>query len=157
LGGYFQALSEEGFASESQIRQLGRLAPSERIVEKLGVNTGRPLLYFERLVYANGEPLCFVKAYFDVDEHISFTRQQLEEETAIVLLERDHGITIAWAERAIEAALATGRATSLLGVEDGAPMLSITMVMHDEQDRPIGLAESLYRGDRYRYEHKLGR
>jgi GntR family transcriptional regulator len=155
LGGFFDALSREGFLAESHILQIGRLVPSERIVEELCVTSDRPLLYFERLVYADGEPLCFVKAYFDVDERIVFTRQQLEEESAIVLLEREHGITLAWAERTIGAALATGRATSLLEVEDGVPMLSISMCMHDVHDKPIGLAESLYRGDRYQYKHRL--
>jgi GntR family transcriptional regulator len=155
LGGFFDALRDQGFEPESQILQLGRLTPSGRVSKWLCVNPDQPLLYIKRLIYADGEALVLVDAHFDVPDGIPFSREELEKESAILLLEKKCGISLVRAERTIEATLASDEAASLLQTESGAPMLQVWLCMYDVENQPVGLSQSLYRGDRYKHKDML--
>jgi GntR family transcriptional regulator len=155
LGGFFDALRGQGFEPESRVLELGRLMASGRVKRDLCVDSDRPLFFLRRLIYANGEALVLVVAHFDVPEHVTFTRAELEADSAIVLLEQRYGIALVHAERTIEATLASDEAASLLQTKPGAPMLLVRLCMFDASDRPIGLSESLYRGDRYKHKDLL--
>ncbi len=155
LGGFFDALRDQGFEPESQILQLGRLMGSGRISKRLCVSSDQPLLFIKRLIYADGEALVLVNAHFNVPDGILFSREELESESAIPLLEKKCGISLVRAERTIEATLASDEAAGLLQTEPGAPMLLVTLCMYDVEGQPVGLSESLYRGDRYKHKDML--
>jgi GntR family transcriptional regulator len=155
LGGFFDALREQGFEPESQILQLGRLTPSGRVSKRLCVNPDQPLLYIKRLIYADGEALVLVQAHFHVPDGLPLSREELERESAIILLEQKCGVSLVRAERTIEATLASDEAASLLQTEPGSPMLLVRLCMYDVENQPVGFSESLYRGDRYKHKDML--
>ncbi len=155
LGGFLDELRQQGFATESRILELGRLTASGHVLKVLCVDADQPLLFLRRLIYADGEALALIAAYFAIPEHIAFTRAELEAESSIVLLERRFGIALVRGERTIEATWASDEAAGILQTEPGAPMLLVRLCMFDANDRPVGFSESLYRGDRYKYQDTL--
>jgi GntR family transcriptional regulator len=157
LGGFRESLSAQGFKVEWQIHQYGvRPAPSS-VARELGVDEGQPLLYFQRLVYADGEPIMLATVYINAGGGTTFTREELDSDSIYLLLERKYGIVVHRADRTIEATIALEDEAQLLHVEPNTPMLLIRFVTYGHQGQPVAVVKALYRGDRYKYYHSITR
>jgi len=157
LGGFSDNLSAQGFEVEWQILQYGmRPAPSS-VARKLGVDESQPLLYFQRLVYADCEPIMLATVYVNVGEGITFTREELDSDSIYLLLERKYGIVVHRADRTIEATLALEEEAQLLHIKPNTPMLLVRFVAYGQQGQRVAFVKALYRGDRYKYYHTITR
>jgi GntR family transcriptional regulator len=85
-------------------------------------------------------------------EDVDFSTASLYE-----TLERRWKIVPSRADYSIEAARADDREASLLEVEQGSPLLVARETMYDQYGVPTDLAETAYRGDRYRFHTTLSR
>jgi len=61
------------------------------------------------------------------------------------------------ADQQIEATNARARDAALLDVPRGSALLSIERTSYDPEDHPVEAVNSLYRGDRYRFNAQLQR
>jgi GntR family transcriptional regulator len=133
-----------------------RPAPSS-VTRKLGVDEGQPLLYFRRLVYADGEPIMLATVYVNVGEGITFTCEELDSDSIYPLLERKYNIVVCRADRTIEATIVLEDEAKLLRVKPNTPMLLIRFVIYGHQGQQVAFVKALYRGDRYKYYHTITR
>ena len=68
-----------------------------------------------------------------------------------------YDVHLAEAEETIETVLATPDDASLLGVDVGLPLLLLSRHAFDTSGEPVEWAQSLYRGDRYKFVTRLRR
>ena len=61
------------------------------------------------------------------------------------------------ATQTISARLADAQIARHLQVDVGSPLLAVTRLVHDTQERPVQWLLGLYRPDRYQYEMQLSR
>jgi GntR family transcriptional regulator len=66
-------------------------------------------------------------------------------------------VHLAEAEETIETVLATPDDAQLLGVDVGLPLLLLSRHAFDLDGEPVEWAQSLYRGDRYKFITRLRR
>ena len=61
------------------------------------------------------------------------------------------------AEQTITAALADSQVAPALDIEIGSPLLAVSRVVRDQDDRPVEYVKALYRPDRYQHRMSLTR
>ena len=151
LGGFGDELVAQGFKVEWQILQHEMQPASHHIAQKLRIHEGQPFLRFQRLTYADGEPITLVTVYLVIGEGMTLTREELNGDSMYPLLERKYGIALHHGDRTIEATLALEDEARLLHVKANAPMLLIETIVYDERSQPVAFEKVLCRGDRYKY------
>lgn len=148
-----------GFSAE--MRLLGLKATTKVLAKATGPATAQvaaslqvapqsPVLMLHRLRMANGEPIAIEQVWIPVSrfsgiEKIDFARTSLYE-----TLKEVFGVTIGSADETIEARGATKDEATLLSIAVKSSLLVVSRTLLDADGRPVELAHSLYRGDRYR-------
>ncbi len=148
-----------GFSAE--MRQLG-LKPSSRILKKermlatpeiavrLGIQANAATFYLQRLRLADGVPVALEEVWLPQEqfpgiEKVDFVRCSLYE----TLRER-YEVRVGSADEIIEAQPASRRESELLKIAPRSSLLVIARILLSVEGKPVEVAHSLYRGDRYR-------
>lgn len=161
-----QLISLTGFTEDMQSREQrpgARVLDAEmwhadvETAERLRIKLGQPVYRLRRLRLSDTEPLaiedvcvCFIgcERLLERDfEHDSLYR---------ILIERFDIPPVA-AEQEIEAGLADSDEASLLEIAPGSPVLRTRRVTTTRRGHPIEFAQSVYRGDKYRFYTRLTR
>jgi GntR family transcriptional regulator len=145
------SLVAQGFKVGWQILRYGLRPAPHRVAQKLHVDEGQPLLYFQRLIYADDEPIVLAEVYVNVGEGMTLTREEINSDSAYPLLERKYGVVLSHADRTIEATMALEDEARLLQTKPNTPVLLVESIVYDRQDQPIVFVKALCRGDRYKY------
>lgn len=130
-------------------RSSGAVTPEESLT--LGLSPGAQVYRFNRIRYADGEPMAL--------EHSTIAGFCLPSELAVgeSLYEAldQHSARPARALQRLRAVLFIGERAKLLGVEDGAPGLFIERRGFLKDGRPVEVTQSYYRGDAYDFVAEL--
>jgi GntR family transcriptional regulator len=157
LGGFIDDLIAQGFQVRSEILDHSFTSAPLAVAEALDIAADHPVLYFEKLVYADGEPIALALCYFNIREHADLSLNDLNLSSIYPLLEQRYGIVLRRADKTIEATAAREREAHLMRTEPGAPMLLATLLIYDDSGKPSALVKALYRGDRYKYYSSISR
>jgi GntR family transcriptional regulator len=88
---------------------------------------------------------------------VRLTERDLYKYPLLRLLEERLGVKFGHAEQTIEARLANEDVAKALEIGFGDPVLFVERLMFGEDDRPLEVVRSYYRGDAYRYHMRLER
>ncbi len=148
------------FSEESRLRGM---TPGSRVLKAtlaladamttrwLQISPGTEIVVLSRIRLANAKPLAIETAHLDhrlcpgILDHHDFACESLYE-----VLRQEYGWVMVWADQIIEARQAVHEECQLLEMDRQIPVLSLTRVTYDKQDRPIEFVNSVYRGDQYR-------
>ena len=126
---------------------------SDAVAATLGIAAGTPVYAFERLRYADAEPLALMRNH--VPEHLlQLTAADLEAQ-GLYNLFRANGIGMRIAKQAIGARAATAAEARALGERKGAPLLVMERSAYDEQGRAVEHGLHVYRASRYSFDLTL--
>jgi len=124
---------------------------SKEVAEKLAIGLGNPVIYIERLRFADDEPLALNISVLPHHFVPGIESQDLERNSLYEVLERHYGLILVRAEQTLEPTLAAPETASLLGVKTGAPLLLVEGIVYLKNDSPIEWLRIWYRGDRYKF------
>jgi GntR family transcriptional regulator len=88
-------------------------------------------------------------SYLPADDYGRITRTQLERGSLFVLLERDYGTKIAYADEDVDSTVADPKTAALLRVPGGAPLLRIRQTIFSTEGKAMLYVLGLYRSDRH--------
>jgi GntR family transcriptional regulator len=121
----------------------------------LELPAGAPVQRIERVRWVGLEPLAHETARLPAEFAVS--TPELAEHGSLYRALRDHrGITIAGADDEVETALASPEEAALLGTEVGQPLLVVHRTAWDERGRIVEWTRSVFRGDRFRFQARVG-
>lgn len=129
-------------------------APAD-IAGKLGVDPDSDLLAVRRLRGADGAPVAVLENFLPAD-FSDIGVAELQRHGLYQIL-RSRGVAIAIARQTIGARRATTDEADLLGIPDGAPVLTMTRIAFDHAGRAVEFGDHCYRPDRYSFETTLVR
>jgi GntR family transcriptional regulator len=121
-----------------------RLGPGERTQRSVRV----------RLI--DGAPFSYLTTHVPERIGLTYSEADLAATPLLTLLERS-GTVVAQASQTIGATLAGPEVAEALGVEIGAPLLSMTRVVSDRSGGGVEHLHALYRPDRYSFQMDLVR
>lgn len=136
-----------GAATEVQHLAADVISAPPEVSEKLKLNGDKRALRANQLRLSGGKPLAVIVAY--VPESVAVQLDQTTENEPMLVRLIEAGVPVARADQEITATLADPAIASPLGVEVGAPLLKLTRLVFDHDDKPVEWLTSYYRGDRY--------
>src|SRR5712691_6580724 len=127
-------------------------APDALALE-LGIPDGTDVYVFERLRYADAEPLALMRNHVPADL-LNLTAEDLEVQGLYNLL-RANGINLRIAKQSIGARAATPAEARALRETKRAPLLTMVRAAYDDQGRAVEHGSHLYRASRYSFDLTL--
>lgn len=153
LTSLYDDLAKTGRAPATTVTSFRTEAADEELAATLGIAAGTPVYVFERLRYADAEPLALMRNH--VPGHLlRLTAADLETQ-GLYNLFRANGVTMRIARQAIGARAATPAEARALGEKRGAPLLTMERSAYDEQGRAVEHGHHLYRASRYSFDLTL--
>ncbi|MCJ1959920.1 GntR family transcriptional regulator [Novosphingobium mangrovi (ex Hu et al. 2023)] len=144
----YGSLLAMGEGSEIKVLTVEKVPAPARAAASLQVDPGTPVVRIVRVRAVDGVNIGFIVSYVPEDLEPYVTREGLEKAPILKLLE-PVGVHLRHAEQIINAVLAFGEMLDAMGVELNSPILRITRVSYDADDRPFMLTYAHYRADRF--------
>jgi GntR family transcriptional regulator len=149
-------LQASGDSSDLQLITSKRILPPNDIAALLNLPNDAIVEKLIRIRQIDGQPVAHLTSFIPQDLSGKICRRRLREFPILVLLE-EAGVKVTKARQAISARLADVPVACALAVPVGSPLLAISRVAYDENDRPVQVLKGLYRPDHYDYRIELSR
>lgn len=156
MEGLVENLLEMGLETKVALLEFDYVTPGEEVRRLLGLNPGERVQRAVRVRRHDGVPFSYLTTHVPEAIGSAYGRQDLAAKPLLSLLERS-GVVVASADQTLSARLADPMVATHLGIEVGAPLLSLTRIVYDPNRRPVEHIHALYRPDRYQYRMSLSR
>ena len=153
LSSLYDDLAKSGQEPRTEIRAFQVKPAPDHVAAALGIPEGAEVTWFERLRYADGEPLAIMHNAVPVD--VLSVRQEDLEQRGLYELLRAAGRVPRMANQVVGARTATAAEARLLDESRGAPLLTMTRTAWDEGGRAVEYGSHIYRASRYSFELTL--
>lgn len=157
LQSFDEELRQKGLMPSTEVISLKNGVIFTRAAERLGLKPEEPLLYLERLRFANGEPVVYLETYLPAASFQLLAEVDFEQESLYGAMRSRYGVEVVRAHREIEAVAATTREAGLLGLPRGGAVCLVKSVAYDTQEKPVEYSVARYRGDRTKFSVELYR
>lgn len=152
LGGLISYLADQGLDPSSIVSDARRGLPPKEVGATLELDPEEAVLMFTRRVLAQGVPLSYAHIYLRSPEGFFPTADELEKAgSAIALLERAGGPSVARAEHHVWAAGATTEESEALAIGLGDPVLVAESLMVTRDGSPLAWRRIVDRSDGIRH------
>jgi GntR family transcriptional regulator len=157
LQGLAESMTQMGYEVVNRLTSVKHVPASLRVAERLQLEEGAPVTEIKRVRLVNREPISLEITY--VPEHLGLRLEKADLITRdiFLILENDCGIALGHADLAIDAILADADLTRALQVEEGAPIMRIERLTHDDAGIPLDFEYLYYRGDAFQYRLRSDR
>jgi GntR family transcriptional regulator len=151
LVSYTEDMRHHGLRPETRILDIGYVTADERFARLLAIRPGGRALRIHRLRLADGEPMSIDTSLLPARRFPGLRKELPRHRSLYETLATAYDVHLGEAEETIETVLATPDDAGLLGVDVGLPLLLLSRHAFDTAGEPVEWAESLYRGDRYKF------
>lgn len=150
---YFIGFTEEmrlrGYEPKTLIIGKGVAEANADVAECLSIPAGSLVVWYERLRFADEEPICYETSYFSEERFPDFPFPENEYISSYYIFENHYGVQVVRAEQAFHAVKATPKQSKMLKIPSEAPVLFLVSTEFDGEDSPVQFTVGAYRGDRY--------
>lgn len=153
LTSLYDDLASGGRDPSTRVVSFRTEAAPEDVAARLGIPAGTQVHIFERLRYADAEPLALMRNHVPA-ALLSLTAADLEGQGLYNLL-RTNGITPRIAKQEIGARAATAGEARALDERRGAPVLTMERSAYDDHGRAVEHGNHIYRASRYSFNLTL--
>jgi GntR family transcriptional regulator len=150
LTSFSQEARQRGLAAHSDILSAQIIAADDDIAAQLRLVPGESVIILARLRLVGEMPLAIEISHLAAAHFPDLlTRYDFRSESLYRVLTQDYGCHFAWAEQTIVARGATPDERKWLRIKAYMPVLAMTRLTYDAEDRPIEFVRSVYRSDQY--------
>jgi DNA-binding GntR family transcriptional regulator len=150
LTSLYDDLALSGKDPRTSVRSLKTVPAADAVAHTLGIDEGSPVVAFERLRYADDEPLALMHNWIPVG--LVELSAELLERTGLYQLMRASGLRLHLASQAIGARASTPTEARLLAAPKGEPLLTMRRTTYDDMGHPLELGDHIYRASLYSFE-----
>lgn len=149
--GFKDSLSIHGHTSRHDIIQASFLDADEDIAEKLMVPLGTKVVYIERLVWEDDEPIAVDKIYIEDARFPDFITTLSKDRSFYQVMDECYHIRPKHSVLEINGKAAQSHSADILKCNVGDPLFSIHKISYDQDDKPIHYSLTTVRCDRVTY------
>jgi GntR family transcriptional regulator len=149
LMSYTEQMASRGLSARSKIIRISSVDSEAEIAARLSLPPTNPLTVVERVRQAADEPFALETCYLSAIEFPDLAGAALERGSLFATLERDYGVTLAYADEEIDATDADQRTAELLSIARNSPMLRIRQLIYSTKGTPTIYVVGLYRSGRH--------
>jgi GntR family transcriptional regulator len=156
LTGLLENIVSMGLRTSVKVIDCQVMPASDAVARQLELGGGHPVQKAVRVRSTREGPLSHITTHVPAELASRFGRRELSKKPILVLLE-ESGVVIGRAVQTLTARLADATVAPLLEVAVGSPLLAVSRLIRDADERPVQWLQGLYRPDRYHYEMQLSR
>lgn len=149
LMSYTEQMASRGLAARSKIVLMSSEEHDPEISARLSLPSGSQLSVVQRVRQAGEEPFALETCYLSASEFPQLAGPALERGSLFSTLEREYGLTLAYADEEIDATDADQRTAELLSIPRGTSMLRIRQLIYSTKGVPAIYVVGLYRSGRH--------
>lgn len=153
LSSLYNDLREAGVAPKTRVLSLEILTADDNVREKLALPPGEEVHHLRRLRSIDGQPLGLMENY--LPRSVGTLTPEALEQDGLYNVMRRQGTDFHMAHQTVGAAVATDVQADLLGIEAGAPLVTMQRIAVNGAGIAIEFGNHLYRADLYSYETTL--
>jgi DNA-binding GntR family transcriptional regulator len=151
LSSLYDDLAEQGRRPATQLLVHRREPAGAAVAEALDVDVGTEVVHLERVRAAGALRLAVLRNWLTVEAAGDLTTEQLESNGLYALI-RARGFRPRYAVQRVGACAASATDADLLGIDVGAPLVTMRRVMQDDTGRVVELGEHAYDAAHYSVE-----
>ncbi len=149
-------LQQLGIKEKTRIIKKGVEEAKDRVVKKLILGPGGKVVAIRRLRTGNDVPFIYEESYLPYATFKDILDMDLTG-SMYQLIDESFKITLARSDQTIRAVNLKGRIAAYLKVPVNTAAFFMESVTYNENNIPVELLHSYYRGDKYVFEVELGR
>ena len=154
LADVFANLREMGRQTSVRLLAFAYVTPPDAIAAALNLPTGARTQRSERVRLMDGGPFSHLTTHVPEAIGVTYSETELATNALLGLLERG-GMVAGRATQTMTATLAGPEVAAALALDIGAPLISLTRVVHDRDGRGVEHLHALYRPDRFSFQMEL--
>jgi GntR family transcriptional regulator len=144
-------LTQQGMEPGWQVLSAGWVSATAEVADRLGVKAGSRVYQLQRLRMANEEPIGYHITHVIPALGEAIDENRLDQGGSLDYLHGPGQLEESYANRTIEAILASDETAKLLDIVKGSPILLIRRQVFNADGVPVEDMRAMYRGDRFQY------
>lgn len=144
-------LTQQGMEPGWQVLSAGWVSATAEVADRLGVKAGSRVYQLQRLRMANDEPIGYHITHVIPALGEAIDENRLDQGGSLDYLHGPGQLEESYANRTIEAILASDETAKLLDIVKGSPILLIRRQVFNADGVPVEDMRAMYRGDRFQY------
>jgi GntR family transcriptional regulator len=157
LTGFVEDMQALGLTASARVVGVENIPAPARVAAALRVPAGGEVTKVTRIRLAEEVPVSFEYSFLPLELGRRVAEENLEVSPIFSLFEDKYGIQLGEAQYRMEATRASRAIADALGINRGAPVLSIERTTYSASADPVDFEQMFYRGDRIRYTMRLKR
>jgi GntR family transcriptional regulator len=149
LTSYTEQMASRGLSVRSKVLYAGVVTGEHEIAARLSLPTESSLVKVQRVRHAADEPFALETCYLAAEQFRGLVDRGLEHGSLFLMLERDYGVELAYADEEIDATVADVRTAKLLAVPRGTSLLRIRQLIHTTKGQAAIYVLGLYLSGRH--------
>lgn len=146
LSSYTEEMLRRGMKPDSRTILVRVEQAGQGVARALELQVGEPVIHWQRLRFADGEPMCLEDAFLSEALFPGFLETPLPASLYAEMKKRD--LMPTRGEDSVEAGIARSDEAELLTIEEGAPVLRIARRAFAD-NQAVEVSRSTYRADRF--------
>lgn len=155
--GFNDSLSSHGHASRHKVLEIKNIRSDARLSKALDLREGSPVIYVERLIWADRKPIGLDTIYVSEAAFPDFIQKAASEKPLYHILKEDYGLEIAEATLEINGILADSSKAALLECLVGDPLFYVEKTAYTSSGTPIHFSSTFIRCDSVTYVVRTNR
>lgn len=149
--GFHEDMQRRGLAPDARLLEAKVVAAPPRAARGLEVPVGSKVLFYRRVLLANGEPLVYDRKYLRYAKGKPILENDLAYLPLPEAVAQHSDVAPVSSRLSIQATVVREEEASLLQVPAGTPAFYIEQVICAADGRPVGYGWYIYRGDKYQF------
>ncbi len=147
--------TKKGMQVSWQVIEASEVSASDKVAEWLQIEPGTKVFCLKRLRFANDVAIGHTDSYVTA-EYIGQIDLSLAKTAGTMFYLSRIDLTNCTAEHFLESLPADREDAHILGIERGAPVMVVSRVLRNTEDRQFEFFRGVYRGDQFRYHiHRM--
>ena len=154
--GFTEMARRHGLTPTSRLLRFDRGTADSGLADRLGLDSGAPVFFIERLRFADAVPMCHELTVVPVAVCPTLFRRNLAADSLYRILVEDQGHVLSGYAEEVEAGAAGRTMARLFRIAAADPVLIARRVVYGRQGKPVEWTLGTYRADRYRATYRGG-
>jgi GntR family transcriptional regulator len=142
LGPFSEDIGRGDTTIDTRIHVQQVAEPPEQVSDRLGVKPRQKVIRLLRVRVVDGRPAAIQDSWIPYGLAPALAQEELLGGSLYRTLADRFGIRLTWAEQEVSAAAADAEQASLLQVQPGTPLITITRLTHSDGTGPVEFARS---------------
>ncbi|MFZ5822910.1 MAG: GntR family transcriptional regulator [Bacillota bacterium] len=155
LTSFTEDMRRRGLEAGSRVLSAGEAPAGRKVAQALSLSETAPVYRLERLRLAGAEPVALEISHLDVAAFPGLLSHDVAHRSLYEILRLEYGVWLVRATQSLEAIPANPHLAERLHVREGTPLMLMERISRGQNDRPVEMVRSYYRGDRYRFVTEL--